>query len=113
MQRGGAAQIDFLAAQIVRLLFINRLKIGSQARSYSCIHTKREAPFLYGEEGATLCSGEGLCRFVCKIKILNQITSHVVYTYTKREAPFLYGEEGATLCSGEGLCSFFTKKIEK
>ena len=100
---------SFLAAQVVLLLFINGLTIESQAHSYSCIRTKREAPFLYGEEGATLCSGEGLCRFFAKEKYLNTITSHA-YIYTKREAPFLYGEEGATLCSGEGLCSFFYKK---
>ena len=34
-------------------------------RNVNASHTynKREAAFLYGEEVATLCSGEGLCRY--------------------------------------------------
>ena len=45
----GAAQICFF-------------KIECMYFTFMYIYTKREAPCLYGEEGATLCSGEGLHR---------------------------------------------------
>ena len=48
MQRGGAAQI---------VVVLTKLNI-----ELNHTHMKRAAPFLHGEEGATLCSGEGLRR---------------------------------------------------
>ena len=48
VQRGGAAQI---------VVVLTKLNI-----ELNLTHMKWEAPFLHGEEGATLCSGEGLHR---------------------------------------------------
>ena len=49
MQRGGAVQFFY--------------KRKNRNINASHTYTKREAAFLYGEEVATLCSGEGLCRY--------------------------------------------------
>ena len=38
------------------------VKIECMYFTFMYIYTKRAAPFLHGEEGATLCSGEGLRR---------------------------------------------------
>ena len=103
---------SFLAAQVVLLLFINGLKIESQAHSYSCIRTKREAPFLYGEEGATLCSGEGLCRCFAKEKIFKQNYKSRIHIYQKGGAIFVR-RGGCHPVQRGGAVQFFTKeKIE-
>ena len=100
---------SFLAAQVVLLLRINGLKIESQAHSYSCIRTKREAPFLYGEEGATLCSGEGLCRCFAKEKIFKQNYKSRIHIYQKGGAIFVR-RGGCHPVQRGGAVQFFYKR---